>query len=807
MKIRPLFLPLMLLAVTTSLAQERKTCIDTNWQFHYGVITYAGGEMPSGIEWRMLDLPHDWSVETEAADKAGGIVTGPFSTNSVGQFQTGFTVGGEGWYRKTFTLAPTDQRGRVWLYFEGAYNQSDVWINGHHAWWNPYGYQPFRFDITDYLLPAGEQNEIMVRVCNQGQNTRWYAGSGIYRHVWLLKMPNVHIDDWGSYVRTDTDGNTTISALVVNNSSKAQKTTLSIEVKDDRGGVVATAHEQMEMVAYSDTLIHCSLSITQPRLWSPQSPHVYRAALCLKSKTGSDVAEKLFGIKSIQYSAEQGFLLNGQPTLLRGGCVHHDNGLLGAAAWDCAEDRKLQLIKDQGFNAVRCSHNMPSDHFLDACDSLGLMVIDECFDQWLNKKNDNDFSQYFPQFFERELTTMVTRDRNHPSIIMWSIGNEIPGRTTDEGMAVAARLSELCHQLDPTRPITAAICGWDEGDAWNSGSHNWNVQDSRAFESLDIGGYNYMWDKYEHDHETHLQRVMCGLESYPKHASQNWDMVERYPYVIGDFVWTAMDYLGEAGIGYARSDKQPTMFQKWPVYNGYCGDIDLIGQKKPQSYFRDVVWRNLPVAMAVQPTASYNNMWGWQLEEQSWTWPGREGDTVTVNVYSRAPRVRLYLNGQSMGDAATSSTYLAAFRIPYQPGALRAVNLDANGEETSDAAFELQTTGTPVALRLTADREILRQGEQDLSYITIELVDNQGRVCTNEYQRSVSIRVDGQGSLLAAGNASPEDMESFRSPIPRLWRGRALAIVRGGSQPGAIRVQVESEGLPTQTFVLQNKSF
>ncbi len=797
------FLLSFCLAVT-GWAQTRKTCLDRDWQFHYGAIAYAGGTMADDIQWRTLDLPHDWSVETEAAQAAGGMVVGPFSTNSTGQYQTGFTVGGEGWYRKTFTLDSANQGERVWLYFEGAYNQSDVWVNGRHVHWNHYGYQPFRFDITDCLLPTGEPNEMVVRVCNQGQNTRWYAGSGIYRHVWLLRMPSVYLDEWASFVRADAEGRVVVSAQAVNTTSKKQSATLQLELKDAQGTVVATAQKTAEIAAQGEASVSHTFVVDNPRLWSPQSPSLYQVRFSLKGKGGTDVLEKRLGMRSLQFSAEQGFLLNGVPTLLRGGCVHHDNGLLGAAAWDRAEDRKLQLLKDQGFNAVRCSHNMPSEHFLDACDSLGLMVIDECFDQWLNKKNDNDYSQYFPQFFERDLTTMVTRDRSHPSVIMWSIGNEIPGRTTDAGMAVAARLTELCHQLDPTRPTTAAVCGWDEGDAWNSASQNWSVQDTRAFESLDVGGYNYLWDKYERDHATHPQRVICGLESYAKHASQNWDLVEKHPYVIGDFVWTAMDYLGEAGIGYARSDRQPSMFQQWPVYNGYCGDIDLIGQKKPQSYFRDVVWGRLPIAMAVQPTASYNNWWGWQLEEQSWTWRGREGDTVAVNVYSKAPQVRLYLNGESMGDAAPGDTYWAGFRIPYQPGTLRAVNLDADGRETDDAAFELQTTGEPVALRLAADRNRLQQGGQDLGYVMVELVDDQGRVCTSDTGRRVSISVDGQGLLLAAGNASPEDMESFRSATPRLWRGRALAIVRSGDQLGEIRVRVESEGLPSQTLILQN---
>lgn len=800
----------LLLAMTSLVAlAQRKTCIDRDWQFRLGDGSAALAADFDASAWRTLDLPHDWSVEDEAALAAGGNVVGPFSSNSIGKYQTGHTVGGEGWYLKD--LSVTDFEGDcVSLYFEGAYNQSDVWLNGQHIYFNPYGYSSFRIDVTDKLR-AGD-NRLVVRVRNEGNNTRWYAGSGIYRHVWLIRTPRLHADEWDTYVRPEeglvvkegtADGIVCIETRIYNEGKETAKGAVRVDLKDAEGHSVATGQTAFLLKAGAAMPVSISLPLRAAHCWSTDTPYLYKACISVFDGSRSDVLEKRFGIRSLSFSAERGFLLNGESTLLRGGCIHHDNGLLGAAAYDRAEDRKLSLLKAQGFNAVRCSHNPPSEHFLDACDSLGLMVIDEAFDQWLRRKNTDDYHRYFEQFSTRDLQTMVRRDRNHPCIIMWSIGNEIPGRIEPAGIAAAERLRQGIHELDTTRPVTAAICGWDEGDAWNAAAHNWEQQDALAFKSLDVGGYNYLYDKYERDHATHPDRVICGLESYPKHASQNWDLVEKHPYVIGDFVWTAMDYLGEAGIGSAsiRTDGHQTMFQDWPWYNGWCGDIDLIGQKKPQSYYRDVVWHRSPIAMAVEdhaPDGSHMSVsaWGWQLEHQRWSFDGAEGTPLRVNVYSRSPQVRLYLNGQLIGTQAVSGTYHAAFTVPYHPGTLRAVEFDGTREGSS---FSLTTPGKPAGLRLTADRTHLKSDAADLSYVTIELVDAEGRV-VNDSRRQVDIRVNGTCTLLAAGNASPTDMQSFRSSKPALFEGRALAIVKSTDSEGTADIHVSADGLAAQTI-------
>lgn len=792
-----------LVMVLAAHAQGSKTCIDSGWRFRLGPCPEAAGAQYDDSQWRLLDLPHDWSVEPEAAQSASGSV-GPFSQQSVGGSATGHTVGGEGWYRKTFSVQRGTASERVVLYFEGVYNQSTVYLNGRKLYFNPYGYSSFRIDVTDHLAAPGTDNVLAVCVQNQGANTRWYAGSGIYRHVWLITTPAIYLDAWDTAITTPTPQCVEVATLVHNALAQVSTVRVVATVRDHTGAEVATTTQQAEVAGHAQQAVQLQLDLSAPQLWSPDSPYLYTLELEASEAAGQrrHLLHIPFGVRTIAMDAGQGFLLNGQPLLLRGGCVHHDNGLLGAAAYNRAEERRLALLKANGFNAVRCSHNIPSEHFLHVCDSLGLMVIDEAFDHWLVAKNSQDYARYFSEFSDRDLQTMLRRDRNHPSIIMWSIGNEVPGRIEPSGLQAAERLRTTVRRYDTTRPVTAAICDWD------TPSHSWDEESSKAFLSLDAGGYNYLYNKYETDHARYPQRVMYGSESYPKRASENWDLVERLPYVIGDFVWTAMDYLGEAGIASAsiRSSGQQSMFQPWPWYNGWCGDIDLIGQKKPQSYYRDVVWRLAPITMGVQrpiPAGRYQSIsnWGWQLEEQSWTFPELQaGEVTAVNVYSRAPLVRMYLNGRVVGEKAPGSTYWAGFDVPYEPGELKAVNV-VDGTETD--SFVLTTTTEPVALHLQAHRTRLNLGDAtDLSYVTITLTDGAGRPVTSNSTTRIHISVSGQGELLAAGNASPTDMESFRSQAPLLYRGRALAIIKGSGQAGQVTVRVSCDGLPDAELIL-----
>lgn len=806
MKTKRLMLCLCALMTVMAAVAERKTCIDDNWRFHYGDAVGAVSPDFDDSSWRTLSLPHDWCVETEAAEAAGGEHIGPFSRSSVGGNSTGQTVGGEGWYRKTFTLGKEDKNKRIMLYFEGAYNHTTVWINGRKAYFNHYGYQSFRFDATGFCKSPGKENVITVKVTNNGMNTRWYAGAGIYRHVWLVKTPQLHLDTWHNYIHTSevTEGNAMVNVetLLKNEQSRKLRGEVTVQLLDKGGNIVASGRQEVGVDGNGEKEVRFGMQVAKPQLWSPESPYLYKAVITVKDRKSDDEDRTVtrFGIRTLEFSADKGFLLNGKSMLIHGGCVHHDNGLLGAAAYDAAENRKITLLKNEGFNALRTAHNMTSEHFLEACDSIGMMVVDEAFDQWLQAKNKDDYHQYFKEYSDRDMQTMILRDRNHPSIIMWSIGNEIPGRITAEGQAVAARLRNTILALDTTRPLTAAIPSWDDF------RHSWDDDNNLAFKSLDVGGYNYLYDKYEHDHQSYPDRVMVGLETYPKRAAENWVLAEKLPYVIGDFVWTAMDYLGESGIGSAsfRTSGNQPFSPGWPWFNGWCGDIDLIGNKKPQSYYRDVVWHRKPVTMAVEEAAPEGthmsvSLWGWQLEQQSWTWDYPHGTPLNVNVYSRAPQVRLYLNDSLVGTKTTSATFWAGFTVPYEPGTLRAVEYD--GEKEGDS-FILKTTGTPVALRLVSDRGSATADGKDLVYVTAELVDAEGQVVYDS-QRAVRFSIEGEGSILASGNACPNDMESFRNTSPRLYNGRAQAIVKTTHTAAGFTLRVSADGLPTQELTVR----
>lgn len=790
-------------------AAQRKICIDEDWQYRYGEQSLGEAMNRDWTKERTLDLPHDWSVETDAAS-AKGTHVGPFDPN--GDYQKGFMVGGEAWYRKILEC-PERNDCRYELYFEGSYNQTTVYVNGEKLYFNHYGYSSFRVDITNVVAHAKDRTplEVLVKVENKGNNTRWYSGSGIYRHVYLITTPKVCLDEWNSFVRTVSisEGSATIrvTADIFNYTTKNRKSTVEVAITDADGRNVGYASREATILPTSKGSADCDavLRVDNPHLWTPETPYLYRAHLSVKTSDGRDELTIPFGIRTLSFSAREGFRLNGKERKMKGGCVHHDNGLLGAVSNDRADARRVELMKACGYDAVRTAHNLPSESFLHACDSLGMLVIDETFDQWFLSKNGEDYSRYFAEYYDREVQLMVRRDRNHPSVAMWSIGNEIPGRTKDNAVLAAEKMREYIYSLDSTRAVTAALCYWDDVAVdWHG------EQSTRVTKSLDVIGYNYMYDTYEFDVKNHPERIICGTETYAKRASENWNLVEKYPQIIGDFVWTALDYLGEAGIGHSgdvRNGEGMPFFMPYPYFNGWCGDIDLIGQKKPQSYYRDVVWRQRNISMAVElpvPDGYHREIssWGWQPEYVDWTFPGYEGRNVTVNVYTRAPKVRLYLNGRLIGEQRTSETFWTGFGVTYQPGELKAVEVLASGK-TGDS-FVLKTTGAPHALRLNADRTAINADGRDLAYVTIELVDADGNVI-RESGRKVNVTADS-GATLICGNACPDDVRSFRSSTPSLFEGRALAIVRlpkmsdGDEHPFTLRVT--SDGLPETSVTI-----
>ncbi|HWV66562.1 glycoside hydrolase family 2 TIM barrel-domain containing protein, partial [Chitinophaga sp.] len=694
------------------------------------------------------------------------------------------------WYRKTF-IPPAAFRGkRVQLQFDGVYMNAEVWLNGKRLGKHPYGYTSFWYDITERLKP-GEKNVLAVKIRNEGENSRWYAGSGIYRHVWLKVKNPLHVAQWGTYITTPevnpAAAKVHVSTKVMNETGNTVKAKIVTRLLDARGQEVATVTDIRESAPGAPVECDRDLKVTNPALWSVDSPVLYIAVTeVYNNQQLTDRVTTPFGIRSISIDAVNGFRLNGQPLKLKGGCVHHDNGPLGAKAYDRAEERKVELLKASGYNAVRCAHNPPSPAFLDACDRLGMLVIDEAFDIWEDGKNPDDYHLYFNDWWQKDLESMLYRDRNHPSIIMWSTGNEIPNREKQEVVKVAKMLSDFIRTLDNTRFVTCGVNGI--------------TADKDAFlATLDVAGYNYARDKYVADHQRLPQRVMFATESLPLEAFDYWMGVTDHPWVIGDFVWTAFDYIGEAGIGWLGYWQEQSFF---PWNLAYCGDIDICGWKRPQSFYRDVLWKDDQVAVFVkppQPSFATNpnkvdwSRWEWHDVVASWNWAGGTQQPLEVEVYSSCEEVMLFLNGRSLGRKATnrSNKFTAIWQVPYEAGTLKAIGYN-KGREAGGAI--LQTAGEPVKLAMAADRTTITANGQDLSYITVELQDAKG-IRHPRAENQVHFNISGPGTIVGVGNANPVSTESYSLPQRKAWHGRCLVIVKSTGQPGNIRVTASAAGL------------
>jgi beta-galactosidase len=776
---------------------------DLDWRFHRGAGEGFEAARFDDSAWRGLDLPHDWSIEDlpPAPDDPKRIV-GPFDRDAVGGNLAGYVVGGEGWYRKRFHLADP-KPGRVELVFDGVYMNSDVWINGRHVGGHVEGYTPFALDLTPHLSDSGD-NVVALRVRSLGFNARWHAGAGVHRHVWLDVLPEpARIARWGVGVVTRRisggDADVEVETRIDN---PAAGLTLVSRVKDHNGRIV------WEETAPAQAQARQALTLGKARLWSPEQPNLYTLETELRrGHAVLDQVETPFGVRVITFDATRGMALNGAPTKLCGGCIHHDNGLLGAAAFDLAEERKVALLKARGFNAVRPSHNLFSPAFLSACDRLGMMVICESFDVWREHKIPADLAgEVFDQIWSSVLETIVLSARNHPSIIMWSIGNEIPGRNTPQGIETQWRLANAVHRLDRSRPVTAALNGFPghvasvQPAALRPGASL--APDRTGTMFLDVVGYNYKLPQYEPDHALFPERVFFGSESFPKDVFAIWDLTERSPWLIGDFVWTAMDYLGEVSLGGSdyvspSAAKGTPMSATWPWISAYCGDIDLIGQQAPASLARDVVWGVSPLEIAVQRPvpvgkAEALRLWGWSDELQSWTWPGAEGRELAVRIYTAGDRVELRLNGRAVvGKAVTPADQKhIELKIAYAPGKLEAV---AFRGEREIARRGLETVGPAVAVRIRPERPSGGAGRGDVTFVVIEVIDAQGRLVPDA-SLDARISVRGPGELIAFGSANPKAVGSLQAPQARTWRGRALAVLRGQGAAGRVTIDVICDG-------------
>ncbi len=775
-----------------------KQSLNQAWRFYLGDVHRFFRQSIDYSTWRVLDLPHDWSIELDRSpDNPSGVSNGWFAM-------------GRAWYIKEFE-APEAWRGKkVMIEFEGVYMNAEVWLNDNFLGRHPYGYTTFTYDLAPYLKFGG-QNKLVVRVDNSGQtNSRWYSGSGIYRPVSLYIGELVHVAHWGVAVTTPEisaeQAVVHIETKLENESDSAREVVLESHVYAPDGGLLATGEAQLVLQPGRDHVLGQDLRVRKPVLWSPETPALYRLETVVRSSDQpADTETTFFGIRSLAYSAEQGFLLNGKSVLLKGGCVHHDDGVMGAASYPDSEERKVRLLKDSGFNAIRCAHNPPAPSFLDACDRLGMLVIDESFDCWREGKNPFDYHVAFDDWWQRDTASMVMRDRNHPSVVIWSIGNEVLERDgRSNGSALARMQAELVRQLDPTRPVTAAI-----NNVRNSDGRTWESTDG-VFAALDIGGYNYLWEKYPADHERKPQRIMMGTESFPLEAYDNWMHVVELPYVIGDFVWTSMDYLGESGIGrvYIETDpERPAFLGEYPWHQAYCGDIDLAGFKRPQSYYRDILWGNgEPLYIAVHtplpegPTYKISR-WGWPDVAASWTWPGREGQTFQVDIYSAFPSVELFLNGSSLGmkNITSQDKLIATFEVPYEPGELKVV-----GYEDGRAAAEksIATVQAPAAIRLAPEKETIQAAPESLVFVIVEVVDENGFVNPNA-DHPIYFTVKGNGVIAAVGSGNPTSTESYRGNQRRAFHGRCVVVVKSNGEPGEICLRAQADGLDTAEILIK----
>ena len=769
------------LAMTLSVgAAERKTSINDGWTFSLDADSTAVAVGFDDSAWRVVNLPHDWSVEQR------------FDRNAPAGNDGAYLPTGTGWYRTGLNLPAESVGKKLQLYFEGAYMKSDVYVNGQRAGGHPYGYSSFFVDITPYIK-AGE-NTVVVKVDNSMQkNCRWYSGSGIYRNVWLLETDKVHIANYGVRIITPDLRTAVVKTAVVNESGSDR----NFEIKTVIDGQVKVSPCLLK--AGESKEVEQKFDIAGAKPWSPDSPELYTATVGLE-ENGRQIDEltQRFGFRTIEWSAEDGLKLNGEAILLNGGCAHHDNGIAGAAAYDRAERHRVEQLKEAGFNAVRTSHNIPSETFLDACDEIGLLVIDEPFDGWREKKNDKDYHLLFDDNWQTDLDIMLMRDFNHPSIFCWSIGNEVIERDKIEVVTTARKMAARCHEIDPTRPVTSALACW---------GRDWTTYDPLA-EAHDIVGYNYMIHESESDHRRDPSRVMIQTESYPKDAWSNYRKVKDHSYIIGDFVWTALDYLGESGIGrwYYDGDVPGEHYHRplYPWHAAYCGDIDLTGLRKPISHYRDMLWNedSEHLYIAVREPDGYKgkintNLWGTWPTFESWNWPGHEGKEIEVEVYSHYPSVRLYLDDDFIGEKNTEELK-ATFKLPYRAGTLRAEGME-NGRVAEQRI--LKTAGEVAAIRLTPDRKELAANSGDLSYIVIELVDKDGNVVpTADNQLRVS--VTGNATLLALGNADIKDEDPYFDNNHKAWKGRALAILRSSGQRGKATVKATSPGLAGKTVTI-----
>lgn len=807
--------------------------LDREWMFRRGWLDSI--TLLEKIPGTQVNLPHD------------GMIGTPVSPEAPAGVDMGYFSGGLSNYTKFVHFPKEWENECVGLLFDGAMMNATVDVNGSKAalWHN--GYAPFYCELTDYVS-FGEENRITVNINTSMQpNSRWYTGSGLYRGVRLLHGPRVHIVPDGIFVYTkEISGSYAfLEALVeVKNAemgNRLAEVTVSA-LKEGTDEIVTETKRVIQVCSGVTETARMALNIEAPMLWDAEHPNLYRIKAAVKDlgayrthfvsegRTTTDEAEVLFGIRTVTADSIRGLLINGKSVKLKGGCLHHDNGLLGSVTLTRIEERKIRKLKEAGFNAIRTAHNPPSSALIEACDRIGMYVFDEAFDAWSMGKRAGDYNQFFESDWERDLTSFVKRDRTHPSVIMWSTGNEIPERGgLGGGYARAAKIAETIRSLDGTRPVSNGICSfWSGLDDMLAKGHNQtqNASDDSAAtlwergtepftNGLDVVGYNYMEDLYERDHEMFPERVMLGSENFPKEIGYRWPLVERLPYVIGDFTWTAWDYLGEAGIGKAAYfdaddpeapkhpwDLMPQETSPYPWRTANDADFDITGRMLPQGAYRAVVWGSKKTHLYSMHPNTYGknelvSMWGFPAVLSCWNYKGAEGTPVELVVFSGAEEVEVLINGESIGRKEVSTEkplpHSVRFNTVYQPGSLVAVSYQDGKEISRDT---LETTGVPSGIRLIPERFDAIADGHDVIYVAIEIVDRNGHVVPDA-EVALKAKVAGVCTLAGFGSGNPVTEEDYTDASAVTYRGRAMAILRSGYEEGSCILTVEAENIGT----------
>ena len=778
-----------------------------DWRFNLGDVTNGQAPEFDDSKWRALNLPHDWSIE------------GEFSEKNPAGFGGGALPGGIGWYRKTFNLADTDKGKLVFIDFDGVYRNSEVWINGQYLGKRPYGYISFQYELTPHLKFSG-QNVIAVRVDNSQQpNSRWYSGSGIYRNVWLTSVSardRVFVDHWGTFITTpevsEVTAKVNIATSVGRHASAMSRNTirgfdLTTTIYDAGGKEVTRAKFAEIETSGEHTNVAQELTVARPTLWSIDNPYLYKAVSQLEQ--GGKVVDRYettFGIRSFNFDREKGFFLNGKWVKINGVCDHHDLGALGAAVNTRALERQLEMLKEMGVNAIRTSHNPPAPELLDLADRMGFIVMDEAFDMWKKEKTKYDYHLDWDQWHKRDLEDLVLRDRNHPSVFIWSIGNEISeqwGGNPEAGI-IGKELSAIVRSLDKTRPITSAcnfvdtkntlIANGDLDLVGTNYAHDRITQLPALFPGRTIIGtetvsslasrgtydmpsdqirrWPHRWDEDFKDGNKDYSVSAYDNASAPWGSTQeeSWKIIKKANFFSGQFIWTGWDYIGE-----------PTPYG-WPARSSYFGIIDLAGFPKDTFYMYQSEWTNKPV-LHIYP---------------HWNW--KPGEPVDVWAYFNGEEVELFLNGKSLGTKRKSGDDLhVSWRVPFEPGTLKAVSRSKGKVVLTK---EIRTAGTPAKIVLVPDRKVIKADGSDLSFVTVKVVDANGTVLPNA-DHLIEFQLSGEATIAGVDNGNQISHEPFKANHRKAFHGLALAIIQSNDKAGRITLKATSSGLTPASVVIE----